>query len=395
VLARLPDAPEGTKGISLFIVPKVLVNADGSLRERNDVYCAGIEHKLGINGNPTCTLNYGEKGGATGYLVGEPNHGLEYMFIMMNAARFSTGVQGLAIADRAYQSALAYAKERLQSREVAGTSRAAAPIIRHPDVRRMLMSMKSQIEAMRALAYVAAASLDLSDKHPDAAIRKQHKAFIELMIPVVKGWCSETATELCSTAVQVFGGMGYIEETGIAQQYRDVKIVSIYEGTTGIQALDLVGRKLIRDMGTTAGAVIKQMSKSAAELDDADSDVRAIKAQLTRGIELLSEASQYIGMNAMSDLNRAFACSVPYLKLWGIVAGGWQMARAARISAAKIAAGTSDPFYAAKLATARFYADHVLNAALSLHHEIVHGSASVMILSEEQFDLDRQMLVVA
>jgi alkylation response protein AidB-like acyl-CoA dehydrogenase len=395
VLARLPDAPEGTKGISLFIVPKVLVNADGSLGERNDVYCAGIEHKLGINGNPTCTLNYGEKGGATGYLVGEPNHGLEYMFIMMNAARFSTGVQGLAIADRAYQSALAYAKERLQSREVAGTSRAAAPIIRHPDVRRMLMSMKSQIEAMRALAYVAAASLDLSDKHPDAAIRKQHKAFIELMIPVVKGWCSETATELCSTAVQVFGGMGYIEETGIAQQYRDVKIVSIYEGTTGIQALDLVGRKLIRDMGTTAGAVIKQMSKSAAELDDADSDVRAIKAQLTRGIELLSEASQYIGMNAMSDLNRAFACSVPYLKLWGIVAGGWQMARAARISAAKIAAGTSDPFYAAKLATARFYADHVLNAALSLHHEIVHGSASVMILSEEQFDLDRQMLVVA
>jgi 3-(methylthio)propanoyl-CoA dehydrogenase len=395
VLARLPDAPEGTKGISLFIVPKVLVNADGSLRERNDVYCAGIEHKLGINGNPTCTLNYGEKGGATGYLVGEPNRGLEYMFIMMNAARFSTGVQGLAIADRAYQSALAYAKERLQSREVAGTSRAAAPIIRHPDVRRMLMSMKSQIEAMRALAYVAAASLDLSDKHPDAAIRKQHKAFIELMIPVVKGWCSETATELCSTAVQVFGGMGYIEETGIAQQYRDVKIVSIYEGTTGIQALDLVGRKLIRDMGTTAGAVIKQMSKSAAELDDADSDVRAIKAQLTRGIELLSEASQYIGMNAMSDLNRAFACSVPYLKLWGIVAGGWQMARAARISAAKIAAGTSDPFYAAKLATARFYADHVLNAALSLHHEIVHGSASVMILSEEQFDLDRQMLVVA
>jgi alkylation response protein AidB-like acyl-CoA dehydrogenase len=395
VLARLPDAPEGTKGISLFIVPKVLVNADGSLGGRNDVYCAGIEHKLGINGNPTCTLNYGEKGGATGYLVGEPNRGLEYMFIMMNAARFSTGVQGLAIADRAYQSALAYAKERLQSREVAGKSRAAAAIIKHPDVRRMLMSMKSQIEAMRALAYVAAASLDLSDNHPDAAVRKQHKAFIELMIPVVKGWCSETATELCSTAVQVFGGMGYIEETGIAQQYRDVKIVSIYEGTTGIQALDLVGRKLIRDMGTTAGAVIEQMTKSAAGLDEADSDVSAIKAQLTRGIELLSEASQYIGMNAMSDLNRAFACSVPYLKLWGVVAGGWQMARAAQISAAKIAAGTSDPFYPAKLATARFYADHVLNVALSLHHEIVHGSASVMILSEEQFDLDRQTLVVA
>jgi hypothetical protein len=259
----------------------------------------------------------------------------------------------------------------------------------------MLMSMKSQIEAMRALAYVCAASLDFSNNHPDAAVRKGHKAFIELMIPVVKGWCSETATELCSTAVQVFGGMGYIEETGIAQQYRDVKIVSIYEGTTGIQALDLVGRKLIRDMGTTAGAVVKQIKQAAAALDDADADVAAIKVQLTRGIDLLAEASQFVGMNAMSDLNRAFACSVPYLKLWGVVAGGWQMARSAQISAAKIAAGTKDPFYAAKLVTARFYADHVLNQALALHHEIVHGSASVMTLTEEQFDLDRQTLVVA
>ncbi len=395
VLARLPNAPEGTKGISLFIVPKVLVNADGSLGERNDVFCAGIEHKLGINGNPTCTLNYGEKDGAIGYLVGEPNRGLEYMFIMMNAARFSTGVQGLAIADRAYQSALAYAKERLQSREVAGTSRSAAPIIKHPDVRRMLMSMKAQIEAMRALAYVCAASLDFASSHPDAGVRKEHKAFIELMIPVVKGWCSETATELCSTAVQVFGGMGYIEETGVAQQYRDVKIVSIYEGTTGIQALDLVGRKLIRDMGTTASAVIKQITNTVQALDEANADVSAIKQQLGRGIELLTEASQCIGMNALSDLNRAFACSVPYLRLWGVVAGGWQMARAAQISAAKIAAGTSDPFYAAKLGTARFYADHVLNTALALHHEIVHGSGSVMALTEEQFDLDRQILVVA
>ncbi|MGD0475436.1 MAG: acyl-CoA dehydrogenase C-terminal domain-containing protein [Candidatus Velthaea sp.] len=395
VLARLPNAPEGTKGISLFIVPKVLVNADGSLGERNDVFCAGIEHKLGINGNPTCTLSYGEKDGAIGYLVGEPNRGLEYMFIMMNAARFSTGVQGLAIADRAYQSALAYAKERLQSREVAGTSRSAAPIIKHPDVRRMLMSMKAQIEAMRALAYVCAASLDFASSHPDAGVRKEHKAFIELMIPVVKGWCSETATELCSTAVQVFGGMGYIEETGVAQQYRDVKIVSIYEGTTGIQALDLVGRKLIRDMGTTASAVIKQITNTVQALDEANADVSAIKQQLGRGIELLTEASQCIGMNALSDLNRAFACSVPYLRLWGVVAGGWQMARAAQISAAKIAAGTSDPFYAAKLGTARFYADHVLNTALALHHEIVHGSGSVMALTEEQFDLDRQILVVA
>jgi hypothetical protein len=215
------------------------------------------------------------------------------------------------------------------------------------------------------------------------------------MIPVVKGWCSETATELCSTAVQVFGGMGYVEETGIAQQYRDVKIVSIYEGTTGIQALDLVGRKLIRDMGTTATSVIKQMRKAAAALDDSNADVAVIKEQLSGGIDRLQEASQFIGMNAMSDLNKAFSCSVPYLKLWGVVAGGWQMARAAQISAQKIATGESDPFYAAKLTTARFYADHVLSQSLWLHHEVVHGSTSVMALSDAQFDLDRQMLVPA
>jgi alkylation response protein AidB-like acyl-CoA dehydrogenase len=396
VLARLPDAPEGTKGISLFIVPKVAVNADGSLGERNDVSCAGIEHKLGINGNPTCTLNYGERnGGAIGELVGEPNRGLEYMFIMMNAARFSVGVQALAIADRAYQSALGYAKERVQSRDVTARTPAPVAIIKHPDVRRMLMTMKASIEAMRALAYVTAASLDLAHRSPDESVRKQHKAYVEFMIPIVKGWCTETATELCSTAVQVFGGMGYIEETGIAQQYRDVKIASIYEGTTGIQALDLVGRKLIRDMGSTATRISTDIGKFTATLDGADPDIVAIKAELEKGVNALGEASSWIGMNAMSDLGRAFACSVPYLKLWGVVAGGWQMARAAQISATKIAAGDNDPFYAAKLTTARFYADHVLSQALWLHHEIVHGSASVMTLTEDQFELDRQMLVVA
>jgi len=396
VLARLPDAPEGTKGISLFIVPKMMVNADGSLGKRNDVFCAGIEHKMGINGNPTCTLNYGEKdGGAVGYLMGEANRGLEYMFIMMNAARFSTGVQGLAIADRAYQSALAYAKERVQSREVAGKSKEAAPIIRHPDVRRMLMSMKSQIEAMRAISYVAAASLDMAHKHPDEAVRKQHKAFIELIIPVVKGWCTETAQEVCSTAVQVFGGMGYIEETGIAQQYRDVRITTIYEGTTGIQALDLVGRKLIRDMGTTATSVIKQMKKSIATLDESNADVAAIKTQMNKAIDTLAEVSSWIGMSAMGDLNKAFACSVPYLKLWGIVAGGWQMARAAQISAEKIAAGDTDPFYAAKIVTSKFYVDHILSQASWLQHTIVHGAGDVMTMTEDQYELDRNVMVVA
>jgi alkylation response protein AidB-like acyl-CoA dehydrogenase len=396
VLARLPDAPEGTKGISMFIVPKFLVHPDGTLGERNDVYCTGIEHKLGINGNPTCTLQYGEKtGGAIGYLVGEANRGLEYMFIMMNAARFSVGVQGLAVADRAYQSALAFAKERVQSREVAGKSKEAAPIIKHPDVRRMLMSMKSQIEAMRALSYVTAASLDYVIKSTDDGERKKHRAFVELMIPVVKGWCTEVAQEVCSTAVQVFGGMGYVEETGIAQQYRDVRITTIYEGTTGIQALDLVGRKLIKDMGTTATATIKQIAKAAAALDDSNADVAVIKTHLQKGVEALTAASQFIGMNAMSDLNKAFSCSVPYLMLWGTVAGGWQMARAADIAAKKIAAGESDPFYKAKLTTARFYATHSLTKAASLLAQITEGSGDVMTLAEDLYDLDRAALALA
>ncbi len=258
-----PKAPRASRSSSCR---SILVNDDGSLGERNDVVCAGIEHKLGINGNPTCTLNYGEKGeGAAGYLVGEPNRGLEYMFIMMNAARFSVGVQGIALADRAYQSALEYAKERVQGRDLKPGSRTPEPIIKHPDVRRMLMLQKATIEAMRALAYVTAASLDYAQRHPDESVRKEHRAFVELMIPVVKGWCTENGVDLCSTALQVFGGMGYIEETGIAQQYRDVRILTIYEGTTGIQSLDLIGRKLLRDMGATATSVGKKMEAVAKE----------------------------------------------------------------------------------------------------------------------------------
>jgi alkylation response protein AidB-like acyl-CoA dehydrogenase len=397
VLARLPDAPEGTKGISLFIVPKFLVNAGGSLGERNDVVCASIEHKLGINGNPTCTLNYGEKGkGAIGYLVGEPNRGLEYMFIMMNAARFSVGVQGIALADRAYQHSLEYAKERIQFRDVAARSKTPVAIIKHPDVRRMLMWQKATIEAMRALAYVTAASLDYAHKHPDEKVRKEHKAFVELMIPVVKGWCTENAVDLCSTALQVFGGMGFIEETGIAQQYRDVRIITIYEGTTGIQALDLLGRKLIGDMGATATAVGKKMEKTAKECAAADGDVKAIGEALLKGLATLTEVSQWMGMTGMGDMNKALACSVPYLKLWGVVAGGWMMARAAQVAAAKIAAGDSEAeFYKAKLATAKFYSTHVLSQSAYYKRQIVDGSGDVMALSEEQFDLDRKMAVTA
>jgi len=401
VLAR-PEGPgitpaPGTKGLSLFLVPKYHFDTHtGELGARNGVFVTGVEHKMGLNGNPTCTMNMGEKGGAVGYLVGEANRGLEYMFIMMNAARFSVGVQRYAIADRAYQRALEYAKDRVQSRDVAARNPQAVRIIEHPDVRRMLMSCKSQPEAMRALSYVTAASLDFAHRHPDEAVRKQHKAYVELMIPVVKAWCTETAPEVASTALQVFGGIGYIEETGIAQPYRDVRIPSIYEGTTGIQALDLVGRKLIRDMGATATTVIKSMKKLAAELEAAENeDVKHSRAELEKGIDILAETSQWIGMNAMGDLKKAFACSVPYLKLWGIVAGGHQMARSAQISAEKIAGGDSDPFYAAKITTARFYADHILAQALFIKHQIVQGAGDVMTLTEEQFDLDRKSPVVA
>ena len=397
VLARLPDAPEGTKGISLFIVPKVVVDDAGKLGEKNDVVCAGIEHKLGINGNPTCTMKFGEKGrGAVGYLVGEANRGLEYMFIMMNAARFSVGVQGYAVADRAYQHSLEYAKDRVQMSDAATRSKTPVRIIEHPDVRRMLMWQKANIEAMRALSYVTAASLDFAHKHPDEKTRKEHKAFVELMIPVVKGWCTENAVELCSTALQIFGGMGYVEETGIAQQYRDVRITTIYEGTTGIQALDLVGRKLIRDMGATATTVIKQMetfAKEAAAHENAD--VKATGDALLKGVGTLAEVSQWIGMNAMGDLRKAFACSVPYLKLWGVVAGGWQMARAAKIAAEKIASGDNDPFYLAKITTTKFYVSHVMTQAAWYKRQIIDGSGDVMTLPEDAFELDRKLTVSA
>jgi alkylation response protein AidB-like acyl-CoA dehydrogenase len=397
VLARLPDAPEGTKGISLFIVPKFVVNADGKIGERNDMVCAGIEHKLGINGNPTCTMSLGEKGGAVGYLVGEANRGLEYMFIMMNAARFSVGVQGIALADRAYQHSLEYAKERVQFRDVTTRDKNAVAIIKHPDVRRMLMWQKATIEAMRALAYVTAASLDYAHKHPDEKVRKEHKAFVELMIPVVKGWCTENAIDLCSTALQIFGGMGYIEETGIAQQYRDVRIITIYEGTTGIQALDLLGRKLIGDMGATATAVGKKMEAVAKECAASDNgDVKAIGEALLKSLAALTEVSQWMGMTGMGDMKKALACSVPYLKLWGVIAGGWQMARAAQISAAKIAGGDPETeFYKAKLATAKFYTTHVLSQGAYFKKQIMDGSADVMTLTEDQFELDRKMAVTA
>ncbi len=391
-LARTPGAPEGIKGISLFIVPKVNVNPDGSLGERNDIACASIEHKLGIHASPTCVLNYGEKGGAVGYLIGQENEGLKYMFIMMNLARFSVGIQGYALADRAYQMALAYAKERVQSKDIAAKEWTPVRIIEHPDVRRMLMDLKSQVEAMRAVAFYTAVALDHAHLNPDAKVREEQQAIVELFTPIVKAWSTELGTELVSEALQVFGGMGFIEETGIAQLYRDVRIAQIYEGTTGIQANDLLGRKFLKDMGKTATKVIGQMQATVKELEASlNEDCQAIGKELGKAVGALGETSLWLGGNAMKNLKGTFAGAVPYLMLWGYVAGGWQMARAALVAEKK----PGDDFYQAKLATARYYADHVLNHALAYKHEITTGGPSTMALSEEQFEADRKTLALA
>ena len=386
VLARTPDAPEGVKGISLFVVPKFLVNADGSLGKRNDVQCVSIEHKLGIHASPTAVLIYGEHEGAIGYLVGEENKGLAYMFIMMNAARFAVGLEGTAISERAYQLALAYAKERVQSRDLAGGAK-AVPIIRHPDVRRMLMSMKAQTEAMRALAYVTAAAMDIAHSDPDKALRAKHQAFADMMIPVVKGWSTETCIEVASIGIQVHGGMGYVEETGAAQLLRDARITTIYEGTTAIQANDLVGRKLAREGGATAKEVIKAMRVVEGELAQAQGeDMAAIRARLAAGITAVEECVSWIVATYSEDIKAVHAGSVPFLKLMGVVCGGWQMARAALVSQKKLASKDGDAgFYQAKIATARFYADHILAQAPGLRDTVVRGAAGVMALSEEQF----------
>ncbi|HEX2199037.1 MAG TPA: acyl-CoA dehydrogenase [Burkholderiales bacterium] len=376
VLARTPDAPEGVKGISLFVVPKFLVKPDGSLGERNGAKCASLEHKLGIHASPTAVMLYDN---AVGYLVGEENRGLETMFIMMNAARFGVGLEGVAIAERAFQRALAFSKERLQGRDLVAGGK-TVPIIRHPDVRRMLMLMKSQTEAMRALAYVVAAALDFAQKDGNPERQQQHQAFVDLMIPVVKGWSTETGIEVASLGVQVHGGMGFVEETGAAQYLRDARITTIYEGTTGIQAMDLVGRKIAREGGATARAWIE----SVRQLDPALAapGLAGLRGQLAAGVQAVSDCVDFI--LAEKDPRSAFAGAVPFLRLMGIVAGGWQMARAALAAQKSLATGDR-AFLEAKIATARFYGDHVLVQAPGLRDTMVHGGAGVMALSEEQF----------
>src|SRR5437762_3254297 len=383
VLARVEGAPEGVRGISLFLVPKFLVNADGSPGQRNEVQCASIEHKLGIHASPTSVLVYEN---AVGYLVGEENRGLEYMFIMMNLARFAVGMEGLAIAERAYQQALGYAKERVQSRDVAGGGKAVT-IIHHPDVRRMLMSMKSQTEAMRALGYVVAAAVDKSLRHPDKEERARNQAFVDLMIPIVKGWFTETGIDVASTGIQVHGGMGFIEETGAAQHLRDARITTIYEGTTGIQANDLIGRKVAREGGATAKEVIRVMRAVEAELGKAaGEDMAATREAFSAALTAAEECVSWMVIAYGNDIKAAHAGAVPFLKLMGIVCGGWQMARAALVARQRLSEGKGDKsFYEAKIKTARFYADHVLTQAPGLRNTIVHGAAGGMALSEDQF----------
>ncbi len=386
VLARVSGAPEGVKGISLFVVPKFMVNKDGSLGARNDVHCVSIEHKMGIKASPTAVLQYGDKGGAIGYLVGQENRGLEYMFIMMNAARYGVGVQGIAIAERAYQKAVQFSKDRVQSRPVDGSTPGSAPIIHHPDVRRMLMTMRAYTEGCRALASVAASAYDAAHHHTDAEARKQNQAFYEFMVPLVKGYSTEMSLEVTSLGVQVHGGMGFIEETGAAQYYRDAKILTIYEGTTAIQANDLVGRKTSRDGGQIAKGIAGQVEATEADLlASGSAHALAVAKRLKAARLAFIDVVEFVAGNTKASPNAVFAGSVPYLMLAGNLMAGWQLARSLLVAEKAIAAGDDVAFMQAKITTARFYADHLLSKAGGLRDSIVEGADSVTALPLDAF----------
>ncbi len=386
VLARVQGAPEGVKGISLFVVPKFMVGKDGSLGARNDVQCVSIEHKMGIKASPTAVLQYGDNGGAIGYLVGQENRGLEYMFIMMNAARYAVGMQGIAIAERAYQKAVQYAKDRVQSRPVDGSMPGSAAIIHHPDVKRMLMTMRAYTEGCRAMAAGAAAAFDAAHHHPDAEVRKQNAAFYDFMVPLVKGYSTEMSLEVTSIGVQVHGGMGFIEETGAAQYYRDAKILTIYEGTTAIQANDLVGRKTSRDGGQMAKGIVSQIEATEKALAARDSvQARAVLKRLTPARKALIDVIEFVAGNTKASPNAVFAGSVPYLMLAGNVFAGWQMARSLLAAEDELEAGNDVEFMKAKIITARFYADHMLSKAPGVRDSIVEGAEPVTALALEAF----------
>jgi alkylation response protein AidB-like acyl-CoA dehydrogenase len=386
VLARVSGAPEGVKGISLFVVPKFLLKADGSPGERNDVHCVSIEHKMGIKASPTAVLQYGDHGGAVGYLIGHENRGLEYMFVMMNAARFGVGVQGIAVAERAYQQAVAYARDRVQSRPVDGSTPGAAAIIHHPDVKRMLMTMRAHVEGCRAMALVAAAAFDAAHAHPDAEVRRQNQAFYEFMVPLVKGFSTEMSLDVASLGVQVHGGMGFIEETGAAQHYRDAKILTIYEGTTAIQANDLIGRKTARDGGGVARAIASQIEATERELAASGSaHAVAMQRRLAAARQGFLDVVGFVADQTKASPNAVFAGSVPYLMLAGNLVAGWQMARALLVAERRLAEGADADFMRSKITTARFYADHILSKVPGLRDSVVEGAAGVTEMAVEAF----------
>ncbi len=377
VLGRIEGAPPGVKGISLFIVPKVLVNDDGSLGERNEVRCVSIEHKLGIHASPTCVLAFGDHKGAVGYLVGEPNRGLEYMFIMMNAARLSVGLEGYAMGERAFQQAAEWARSRIQGKPSVAAPEGPAPIVNHPDVKRMLLSMKAVTEAGRAMALYAALTLDFAKHGKDEKQRAAAQARADLLIPIVKGWCTETGNETTATGVQVHGGMGFIEETGAAQYVRDVRITTIYEGTTGIQSNDLIGRKLARDRGTAMSALLADMSRELDALATDNPATSATRKAALEGVVQLKDATQALLQMMASRPDLGMAVSVPYLKLCGYVIGGWLLAKSSAIAARHTDAADRE-FYRAKLRTALFYAEQVLPMAAALARIVKNGASCVV-----------------
>ena len=387
VLARTPNAPEGIKGISLFIVPKFLINEDGSLGAANDVQTLSLEHKLGIKASPTAVLQFGDNGGALGELVGEENRGLEYMFIMMNAARFGVGVQGIGIMERAYQKALQYAKERVQSRPVDGSAREAVAIIHHPDVKRMLLTMKSTVEACRAMALHTAGLNDVAHRHADAQVRAQAQAQFEFMVPLVKGYSTEQSIDMASLGVQVHGGMGFIEETGAAQYYRDARILTIYEGTTAIQANDLIGRKTARDGGVVAEQFAQQIDATVAQLQGSAHDaLKALAQPLAQANATLREVVAFVLANVKTAPNNVFAGSVLYLKLAGLAVSAWHSARAALVAQAQLDAGNNDTvFLTSKVQTSVFYIQALLPQAQALAQAIFHAGESAGNFDVAQF----------
>lgn len=386
VLARVEGAPGGIKGISLFLVPKYLINEDGSLGRRNDLRCTSLEHKLGIMASPTAVMAYGDNDGAVGYLIGEENRGIEYMFTMMNTARLGVGVEGVAIAERAYQQARDYAIDRVQGRDIADPAAGPATIIRHPDVRRNLMTMRACTEASRALAYLAATALDIADKHPDDEVRAYHQRRVDLLVPLVKAWCTDLGVETASIGVQIHGGMGFIEETGAAQHYRDARITPIYEGANGIQALDLLRRKVLGDRGQAAGELIAEMRSLDKELNGAGTDLAAMRTALGEAIDHLERATDWMLESRENGAVETAAGATPYLRLFATVAGAWLMARAALAAGKKAAENGADrPFLEAKIITAQFYADNILPQANALAWAASSGADTIMALEEAQF----------